>query len=1085
MILFIKNIPRYTRDSEKEVNPKPNLNNSLGSAQKHDSMLNTEDNSDYGCQAVNEKSTENIREKSPSKFSEDVDKDTSTNDNNIMSDNKNKSEETGSLPAHVVTKMEPLVHNISQSFSQKAGQDTSKELGLKIENLLNNSMEKHENFSNKENLAANVIRDEPNIKNTHSNALVQSSKSSSIRNSNKLVKEKCISSCNLLSRSTELMDDTIVNVDRDVANDSMFEILNSDNKSKLVVETDSLSEPILNISSNKNISLKISSDLSSCESLELVQCMDDVMTTDDEKLMETRITLNKEPIEVHNEESNEIVNDSTISNIEKTISANEESGKDNIKSNTSMNDKDDIKEEVHKPDTLGNVQNDYGMSCTNIYSSPNLINTVPLTSPDKSSTANPECAPILKNKETSGLTSIVKTNTSAKSTNANQDSVTDVVKSSPPSTVTETPSKLAEKVSKKEESANKSSTLKNKPTEKSESHKRIDSAIEREYNLGGKDTSKFSDDDVRGDECRASETESSDLEDNGPDLQDFIVNDVEEDEESEDEGEKANEKIEIEELHTDENTQENQEREIKEQDEAMQVQEPDVIEDKIKEGTTEEESQNENEQENIENVDKLIDTSSKQKSRLEISDRLSRSQTNRKKKLEKVDTSQSEKSKKENSLSDLLLKQKVLSIADNILEVDRQKKRKKRKQSAEKNNTTILIEDSFLEDIDSQIVSKDKNVISTIDADKNKKVEEVFLNEKKKKQKITHININKDVEEVLHEEITDTKTEITKKPKKIKKKQEKEITENLPDICSENQVSGKKKKKISEALLNEEITTTRISKKTPKLSKNIVVQYIETAVEKLPKKKKRLVSKDASSQEKVLAKKLPKKQNLSSNDTTQDKNISTEKLSKKQIKLVEKDTRSGVKPVKKSNKLQQSADIVSDSNEGPTVVKFSEAQEEALKAVKSITDSIKDSKEREKKKQKGRMQEVELENEKPKFKKQKIKDNKTEGTKGIKRRSDEFLENLSDVPSKPLKKRKFLEIKEQILPSCSPFDLNTYEVDNIYVEKEFDTVSSCGSTTQFAVINIHKIKKKKKIPGIVSFKKKMIARNSRQPVLYI
>ncbi|XP_034189113.2 uncharacterized protein LOC117608310 isoform X1 [Osmia lignaria lignaria] len=1068
-------------------------------------MSNTEDNSDYSCQAVNEKSTENIRvkklpnnlaEKSPSKFSEDVDKDTSTNDNNIMSDNKNKSEETGSLPAHVVTKMEPLVHNISQSFSQKAGQDTSKELGLKIENLLNNSMEKHEDFSNKENLAANVIRDEPNIKNAHSNTLVQSSKSSSVRNSNKLVKEKCKSSCNLSSRSrdsrsTELMDDTIVNVDGDVANDSMFEILNSDNTSKLAVETDSLSESILNVSSDKNVPLKISSDLSSCESIELVQCMDDVMTMDDEKLTETRITLNKEPTEVHNEESNEIVNDSTISNVEKAISANEESGKDNIKLNTSMNDEDDVKEEVHKPDTLRNVQNDYGMSCTNTYSSPNLINTVPLTSPDKSSTANPEYSPILKNKETSGLTSIIKTNTSflntksAKSTNANQDSVTDVVKSSPPSTVTETPSKLAEKVSKKEESANNSSTLKNKPREKSESHKRIDSAIEREYNLGGKDTSKFSDDDVRGDECRASETDSSDLEDNGSDLQDLIVNDVEEDEESEEEGEKANEKIEIEELHTDENTQENQKREIKEQDEAMQVQEPDVIQDKIKEGMTEEESQNENEQENIENVDKLIDTSSKRKSKLEISDRLSTSQINRKKKLKKVDTSQSEKSKKENSLSDLLLKQKVLSVADNILEVDSQKKHKKRKQTAEKMNTTILIEDSFLEDVDSQIVSKDKkNVVSTIDADKNKKVEEVFLNEKKKK--ITHTDINKDVEEeVLHEEITNTKTKITKKPKKIKKKQEKEITENLTDICSRHQVSGKKKKKISEALLNEEITTTRISKKAPKLSKNIAVRYVETAVEKLPKKKKRLVSKDASSQEKALAKKLPKKQNLSSNDTSQDKNITTEKLSKKRIKLVEKDTKSEVKPVKKSNKLQQSADIVSDSNEGPTVVKFSEAQEEALKAVKSITDSIKDSKEREKKKQKGRMQEVELENEKPKSKKQKIKDNKTEGTKGIKRRTDEFLVNLSDVPSKPLKKRKFLKIKEQILPSCSPFNLNTNEVENIYVEKQFDTVSSCGSTTQFAVVNIQKIKKKKKIPGIASFKKKMIARNSRQTILYI
>ncbi|XP_029046963.2 myb-like protein X isoform X2 [Osmia bicornis bicornis] len=1436
------------------------LNDPLKSAQKHDPMSSAEDNLNSSCQSLNEKSIENSSE-TPTELKEvPIKEEESANDSSTL---KSKpTEKSGSDEQNFESIQETCNKNQRSEVIEGNDSDIT---------------------------ATNSLQDIP---------------------------------------ATEWKE-------KNVANDSVFEIRNTedmkiqkkdafDYTSELAVEIHSLSEPMLNASSDKNVPLKISSDLSSCESIELVQCMDDVMTTDDEKLTETSLTLNKETTKVHNEESNEIVNDSTISNIEKTISANEESGKDNIKSNTSMNDKDDIKKEVHKPDTLGNVQNDYGMSCTNTCSSPNSTNTVPLTSPDKSSTANPECSPILKNKETSELKSINKTNTSfpntnsGKSSNADQDSVTDVVKSSPPVTVTEpavtptehdekvpkkglkeeestndlstlkkklteksgsdeqksesiqetcnknqeseavesndsdkiatnlfqdipdvewkeknsakstntdgdsvtdvvkssapftvteTPTELDEEVTKKEELkekefANDSSTLKNKPTEKSgsdeqksesiqetcnknkgseavesndsdttatdlfqdipaaewnekntdvdknsihlvsteqlenemeaecdlvlidkeasenmkaarekeasdydsdesvvlklrldsviaqknektkmnksvdkmndskdatsnendidnettntkdldeienknqdtsiteqrtehsassrklrerkrsneshkiteaeenlsesitkkqkplnkstskadvsrkslnksiqkemesestsakkskekqslnisskkqrscieesdteakdssisekksnakkkfsrkrstirtiqsnsddnnsesgdsanielpkfmldeasntgsnESDKSMDSDIEKEYNLGGKDTSKFSDDDVRGDECRASETESSDPEDNGSDLEDFIVDDVEEDEESEEEGEKANEKIEIEELHTDENTRENQEKEIKEQDEAMQVQEPDVIEDKIKEGITEEELQNENEQENIEDVDKLINTSSKQKSKLEISDRLSRSQTNRKKKLKKVDTSQSEKSEKENNLSDLSLKQKVLSVADNILEVDRQKKRKKRKQSAEKNNTTILIEDSFLEDIDSQIVSKDKNVVSTIDADKNKKVEKVFLNEKKKRQKITHTDINKDVEEeVLHEEITDTKTKITKKPKKIKKKQEKEITENVPDICSGNQVLGKKKKKISEPLLNEEITTTRISKKTPKLSKDIVLQDDETAVEQLPKKKKKLLSKDASSQEKVLAKTLDKKQNLSSNDTSQNKNISAEKLSKKQNKLVEKVANSEVKPVKKSIKLQQS---VSDSNEGPTIVKFSEVREEALKAVKRITDGIKVTKEKKNKKQKERMQEVELENEKPKSKKQKIIDNKTTSTKGIKRLSDEFLENLSDVPSKPLKKKKLSEIKNQTLPSRSMFDSRANKVENVYVEEDFDTVSSYGGTTQFAVENIQKMKKKKKIPGVVSFKQKMIARNSRQPV---
>ncbi|XP_076382071.1 uncharacterized protein LOC117224270 [Megalopta genalis] len=57
----------------------------------------------------------------------------------------------------------------------------------------------------------------------------------------------------------------------------------------------------------------------------------------------------------------------------------------------------------------------------------------------------------------------------------------------------------------------------------------IDSDIEREYNFHGVEVSKFSDDDVPGDECRASETESSDPDDHGSDLADFVVNDDDDD----------------------------------------------------------------------------------------------------------------------------------------------------------------------------------------------------------------------------------------------------------------------------------------------------------------------------------------------------------------------------------------------------------------------------------------------------------------------------------------------------------------------------------------------------------------------------
>ncbi|KYN20231.1 PREDICTED: MATH and LRR domain-containing protein PFE0570w-like [Trachymyrmex cornetzi] len=63
-------------------------------------------------------------------------------------------------------------------------------------------------------------------------------------------------------------------------------------------------------------------------------------------------------------------------------------------------------------------------------------------------------------------------------------------------------------------------------------------SLNREYNLDGLEL-KFSDDDVAADECRDSEVEFSDSDDNGSDLQDFIIDDIEtenDDEEDNDTG---------------------------------------------------------------------------------------------------------------------------------------------------------------------------------------------------------------------------------------------------------------------------------------------------------------------------------------------------------------------------------------------------------------------------------------------------------------------------------------------------------------------------------------------------------------------
>ncbi|XP_015434421.1 PREDICTED: claspin-like [Dufourea novaeangliae] len=115
-------------------------------------------------------------------------------------------------------------------------------------------------------------------------------------------------------------------------------------------------------------------------------------------------------------------------------------------------------------------------------------------------------------------------------------------------------STAVEEVDSESEGSDESETMKGRkfwkksPTESSlnssgsdKSDKSIDSDIEREYNLHGKEVSKFSDDDVPGDECRASETESSDPDDHGSDLQDFVVDDDDVSEENEEEDQSNNE----------------------------------------------------------------------------------------------------------------------------------------------------------------------------------------------------------------------------------------------------------------------------------------------------------------------------------------------------------------------------------------------------------------------------------------------------------------------------------------------------------------------------------------------------------------
>lgn len=811
-----------------------------------------------------------------------------------------------------------------------------------------------------------------------------------------------------------------------------------------------------------------------------------------------------------------------------------------------------------------------------------------------------------------------------------------------------------------------------------ESKSTVDSDIQKEYNFYGKDVAKFSDDDVPGDECRASETESSDPDDNGSDLADFVVDDDEIEVEEEDESEENKDgSIENDKLHNEEQSKEDQRDD----------------EEGIKQETIQEEEQHENDKENI--AEKETDASNKERNTSRKSGDLSMSQTIRsdkkkkKKKNLKTDTSQIEENEKGDNYPDLSfetkrmkqkrnskeftvksveqslndsqlifdtkvlklsksiecstpeisvskqeklnvktcgteendsldekkdknltlkeeqnvkklrsiknnetlmhrslpseltdlatktnlsrpmsskvpelnkstivlgsetptikylrqmklnesapilntnfkkltntsnnneqndqdeeenenndeqntkaapgpndsLKKKLLKVAENILESDRQKKRKKRKQPiVEKVTKFILSETDFPENNDSKLLKTAKQFNPTSNIDNNDETEKENKKKRKKKKKTNNTDVQ--MQEESDEQVTEIKSEsqdekIHNEIKK-KKKKEKKVpdVQDIQDLTNEKtKIAKKKKKKVSVVLSGDNIPNEQLLKKKQKLlAKDAALQDKKALLEKLPKKKRELLSEDDALQyEEVPSKKVPKKkQKLSSDVSDQKENTSVQKLSKKK-QLLEGVKTDNIKYTVASNKTQQFYDAVSDSDEGPETITFSKARDEALKNLKRTADNIKANKEAKKKKQREHNEMMQKQKE-IKIKQLKSKNQVTEFSKtdiqekGIKRLSDDIVKNLSDVPLKSSKKRKLSEEKSSLTPMRSS---KPKKMKNMYIEDDITLPSCTGNTTEFSVVDIETIKKKKKAPKASLFRERMLARNSRQPI---
>ncbi|XP_017757104.1 PREDICTED: uncharacterized protein PFB0145c-like [Eufriesea mexicana] len=423
------------------------------------------------------------------------------------------------------------------------------------------------------------------------------------------------------------------------------------------------------------------------------------------------------------------------------------------------------------------------------------------------------------------------------------------------------------------------------------------------------------------------------------------------------------------------------------------------------------------------------------------------------------------------------LKRKLFKVADNILENDRQKKRKKQKQSTVKETTSSILP----ENNDSEIVEQIKHVNFNVNTDNNdEKVDK--KKRKKKKMKTGEADIQMQKKTI--------KIESESRDKIKKKKKEEKLIKDIPVVENINEKKvTKKKKKVSDFLPNDNISNEQIPKKKRKLLiKDTALQDNEALSEQIPivaKKKKKTLSNDILQNEEVLVKKVPKKKRKLSKDIThQGENISVEKSSKKKKKLLVGVEKDNVKHTTLYNELQEFNDPLSDSDEGPETVAFSKAREEALEVLKRTADSIKANKDMRKKKQKEHIEKMQKQKE---IKAKKLKSNNqiTESNKvdkqekSVKRLPDDVLQNLSDAPLKSLKKKKSSEMKEQVLPSSMS---GPKKIKNIFVEDDFTPPSCAGSTTEFSVVDIQKIKKKQKVSKVTSFRQKMLNRNSRQPM---
>lgn len=440
-----------------------------------------------------------------------------------------------------------------------------------------------------------------------------------------------------------------------------------------------------------------------------------------------------------------------------------------------------------------------------------------------------------------------------------------------------------------------------------------------------------------------------------------------------------------------------------------------------------------------------------------------------------------------------------------ISEKKEKKKKKKKKQETSEEN---IIDEALYKDVVELKIPKKKKCTKFIQSsivEDNIYEDMCQINEKekqKKKQKTLKESI---AEKALFEDVAELKV-----PKKKKHVQLSELVIMDDNTCKNvYHIAEKKKKKKKENITEKALSENEIESKIPKKKKyanfNQLASIQDTREDfyQLNEKEKKKNKKQININENVNEDNIFRK-NICENKTElaqrKKKNKITHSLKldlpidepiikkKKQQETVENietlrtENKKNALPVQiPVLKLKSNKNLLSHKSLRKTALDASESRNVIYtKKLDEVTANMCIPKELKPKKKRDQTEDIENVNIPNKRSKKEVKEMTKflPSSSGVKRLSDNVIENLADVP-RVKKRRKVSQNEEQVVPSMKNKSKRiTADCDNSF------TLNTSDCTTQFHVVNLQNTKKQssKGAAAAASFRQRMLAKNKREPI---